>query len=91
MYWQVRNTHWTWLRTGQIKKILIKKVVDINKNDYGYEIGFGFDFYLDYIKFSPEMKMFNGVHNLSVHNGSEYGDSIEKMYSKVLMFSITFE
>jgi hypothetical protein len=68
-----------------------KQPLRIESSDYGYEIGFGIDFYFAYVKFSPEIKMFNGMKNLLVKDEFAYSNSLEKLYSKIFLFSITFE
>jgi hypothetical protein len=68
-----------------------RQPLKIQTEDYGYEIGFGMDFYLDYIKFSPEIKMFNGLKNVLVKDDLVYASSLDKLRSKIFTFSITFE
>lgn len=68
-----------------------KQPVKIEKDDYGYEIGFGMDFYLGYIKISPEIKMFTGIRNLLVKDEYVYSNTLDKLYSKIFTFSLTFE
>ena len=63
----------------------------INKNDFLYEIGLGFDFYLAYFKFSPEIKANFGLTNLIVDDGSIYSKSIKEMKTRGFTISITFE
>jgi hypothetical protein len=68
-----------------------KQFVKLQKNDYGYQIGFGFDFYLERFKFSPEIKMYNGVRNLLVDDSAIYSTSLRALYSKIFLISLTFE
>jgi hypothetical protein len=68
-----------------------KQPVKIEQNDYGYEIGFGLDLYLSYIKISPEIKMFTGVRNLLVKDEFVFSNTLDKLYSKIFTFSLTFE
>jgi len=68
-----------------------KDFVKLFKNDYGYQIGFGFDFYMERFKFSPEIKMFNGMRNLLVDDPKIYSTSIESLKSKIFLISFTFE
>ena len=53
-----------------------KEIVKLKKHDYGYEIGVGFDFYLTYFKFSPEIKMYNGLTNLLVQDGRRFSSPL---------------
>ena len=68
-----------------------KDLIKLKKNDYGYEVGIGFDFYLSYFKFSPEIKMFNGLRNLLVPDNTIYANPIDALYSKTFTISLTFE
>ncbi|HEX5002460.1 MAG TPA: porin family protein [Bacteroidia bacterium] len=68
-----------------------KQFVKLEKKDYGYEIGLGFDFYLERFKFSPEIKMFHGLNNLLVDDSAIYSTSLKSLRSKIFVFSITFE
>lgn len=68
-----------------------KEFVKLSKQDYGYEIGFGFDFYLERFKFSPEIKMYNGIKNLLVDDPKIFSSSLESLRSKTFMISLLFE
>jgi hypothetical protein len=68
-----------------------KEIVKLNRYDYGYEVGLGFDFYMVYFKFSPEIKMFNGMSNLLVQDGRLFAKPIKALYSKTFVLSFTFE
>lgn len=66
-------------------------VVKLKKNDYRYEMGFGFDFFLQYFKFSPEFKMSFGIPDVLVRDGTVYSEPIQRLRSRVFLFSINFE
>ena len=68
-----------------------KEIIKLNKNDNGYEIGVGFDFYMTYFKFSPEIKMYNGVRNLLVQDQRRFSAPINSLYSKSFVISLLFE
>jgi len=68
-----------------------KEIVKLNRYDYGYEVGLGFDFYMIYFKFSPEIKMYNGLNNLLVQDGRLFAKPISALYSKTFLLSFTFE
>ncbi|MDQ3049787.1 MAG: PorT family protein [Bacteroidota bacterium] len=68
-----------------------KDFVKLRKNDYGYQIGLGFDFYLERFKFSPEIKMYHGLRNLLVEDPKVFSTSLESLKSKVFLISFTFE
>lgn len=68
-----------------------KDFVKLRRNDYGYQFGVGFDFYLERFKFSPEIKMYHGVRNLLVDDPKIFSSSLDALRSKVFMISFTFE
>jgi len=68
-----------------------KDVVKLIRNDYGYEIGIGFDFYLSYFKFSPEIKMYNGLKNLLLKENTQFVNPIDALYAKTFVVSLLFE
>ncbi|MBK6445873.1 MAG: PorT family protein [Bacteroidetes bacterium] len=68
-----------------------RDIVKLKRYDFGYEIGLGFDFYLTYFKFSPEIKMFNGLNNLLVKDNSRYASPLDKLNSKIFLVSFLFE
>ena len=68
-----------------------KELVKLERQDYGYSIGLGFDFYLEMFKFSPEIKMYTGIRNLKADDPLIFTTSIDKLYSKTFFLSFTFE
>ena len=68
-----------------------KEFVKLQRNDYGYEIGVGCDFYLPMFKFSPEIKMYHGVRNLLVKDNLVYSQSLDGLFTKMFTLSLTFE
>lgn len=74
------------------KKVPDDKIkIRLNEMDYYYEIGFGMDFYLNYIKFSTEIKYSAGLTNVTKYDGTQYTTSIDRMRSRMLMLSFHFE
>ncbi len=68
-----------------------QEIVKLKKNDLMGEIGFGFDFYLEYFKFSPEIKISYGILNLLSKDESVYTQSINSLSTNGWMLSFTFE
>ena len=66
-------------------------IVKLKKYDYSYEFGFGIDFYLQYFKFSTEIKLSLGIKDMLVKDGSIFSESIDKLKSKIILISFTFE
>lgn len=69
-----------------------EELVKINKTDYGIEAGLGFNFYFPSFIFSPEIKISNGLGNIhSRDNSLKYSSVIDRMQSRMIMFSIRLE
>ena len=68
-----------------------KEIVKLKKNDLMGEIGFGFDFYLEYFKFSPQIKLSYGILNLLSKDETVYTQSINHLSTNGWMISFTFE
>lgn len=73
------------------KKDRDKQLVKLKQNDILYQVGVGFDFYLEYFKFSTELKMSYGLRDLLKRDNSVYTNSIDKLNSKIFILSFTFE
>jgi hypothetical protein len=69
------------------KDVLVK----LKRNDYGYEIGFGIDCYMELFKFAPEIKMFQGIPNVLAPDGAQFTTSINSLKSRIFALSFTFE
>jgi hypothetical protein len=65
--------------------------IAVQPHNLGYQIGCGFDLYFPYFKFSPEIKLTNGINNVLVRDGSLYSSMIEGLFSKVISFNFYFE
>jgi len=65
--------------------------VRIDKNDLYYEAGGGVEFYLPYFKLGIELKVSQGTRNLIIPDNTVYTKSINGLYSKTYLFSLTFE
>ncbi len=68
-----------------------EKILKLKRNDINYEIGFGFDFYSQYFKFTPEFKMSYGLKNLLVQDNNLYTLGLQSIHSKAFYLSFTFE
>ena len=68
-----------------------KDFVKLSRNDYGYTIGAGFDFYMQLFKLSLEAKMYHGVKNLLVEDPKIFSSSLNSLHSKIFLISLTFE
>jgi hypothetical protein len=73
------------------KKARNEDLVKLKENDYLYQFGVGFDFYLEYFKFSTELKMMYGLRDLLKRDGTVYTNSIDRLNSKIFQLSFLFE
>jgi len=60
-------------------------------HDVSADIGVGFDFYLEYFKFSLEFRMSYGLVDVIKREESPYVNSIESLRSKIFWVSFNFE
>lgn len=65
--------------------------IRLSRTSWYYEVGFGTDFFLEYFKFALEIKYVVGINNVLVKDVSQYTAAIERMNSKMIMFSFLFE
>lgn len=68
-----------------------EQIVKLNNTDIYYEVGTGFEFYLEYFKFGIEFKLSMGTKDLLIKENTILSNSINKLNSKVFLVSITFE
>ncbi len=67
------------------------QVVKLYRNDIGYEMGAGTEFYLPYFKFAIEGKLSLGFKNLLIKDNTIFSNAIDQLYSKMFLISFTFE
>lgn len=77
------------------------QLIVIKKFDTYLEIGFGFDFYLEYFKLSTELKYSYGLTNIMKRTDKDgnppppdlriYSDAIDKINAQAIVLSIHFE
>lgn len=65
--------------------------VQLKRDDFFYSGGAGVDFYLQYFKLGLEVKVLQGTKNLIQPLNNIFTKSIDKVNSKMVIFSITFE
>ena len=68
-----------------------EELVKLKKHDIMAEIGFGIDFYLEYFKFSPQIKLSHGILNVLNKENTIYTESFNQLRTNGWMFSFTFE
>jgi len=65
--------------------------VKLKRDDFFYSAGAGTDFYLQYFKLGLEVKLLIGTKNLLKVENSVFTNSLDKVRSRMVVFSVTFE
>ncbi|MBA2613270.1 MAG: outer membrane beta-barrel protein [Bacteroidetes bacterium] len=65
--------------------------VKLKRDDIFYSAGAGTDFYLEYFKLGLELKLLIGTKNLLRPENSIFTNSLDKVRSRMVVFTITFE
>lgn len=65
--------------------------VKLLRDDFFYSAGAGLDFYLQYFKLGFELKLLVGTRNILRKENRVFTNSIDKVRSRMVVFSITFE
>jgi hypothetical protein len=66
--------------------------IQLNRLDFFLELGFGIDFFLQYFKFAPEIKVSAGFMDVQkAGNTDPYNQSIEKLNAYLVMLCFYFE
>lgn len=67
-------------------------LIKLKRGDLSLELGLGFHIYFPYFVLSPEIKLSSGVYNLHSRDVNlKYSNVIDKIYSKMITFSLTVE
>lgn len=69
-----------------------EELVKLTKTDMGVEAGIGFNFYFPVFILSPEIKISNGIlNNHSRDESLKFSNVIDKLNSRMVVFSLIFE
>lgn len=72
--------------------VLDNTYVKLYRDDFFYSGGGGVDFYLKYFKFGLEIKILSGTRNLLYQRNNIFSQkSIDKVNSRMVVFTLTFE
>lgn len=70
----------------------VDDVIKLKRDDFGFELGIGFNFYLPFVTISPELKISNGLSNLhQLDPALKYSNVLDQILSRMVVFSIHFE
>jgi hypothetical protein len=68
-----------------------KPIVAMYPHTFSYDVGVGLDLYYDYFKFSPELKLSNGLGNQLVPDEFIYSSSLKRISPKLIQISLIFQ
>lgn len=68
-----------------------KKTLKLKRSDYYYDIGFGMDFYLEYFKFSTEIRASWGIRDMLKREDHLFSQSIDALRAKCVYVTFLFE
>lgn len=67
------------------------QVVKLAQHSYSWEVGAGTDFFLEYFKFSIELKMSVGFHDILIQDNTVWSAPFGEMRPKMMLLSFHFE
>ena len=79
------------LDMSSVEKLTQSGNLKFKKTNYSIDVGFGIDVYFAYFKFSPEIKYSYGMINVLENQNNEYSNLINKLSTRGLLISLTFE
>ncbi len=65
--------------------------IALASNNFAYQYGVGLDMYFPYFKFSPEIKISQGLNNVLVPQNTVYTNIFSRLRSNFIYFSLYFE
>lgn len=66
-------------------------IVKLQRMNYMVEAGVGFDFFLEYFKFSPELRFSYGINNILVQDQTRFARPVNSLNSQIIALSFNFE
>jgi hypothetical protein len=65
--------------------------VKVRRHDVAYEVGIGFDFYLPFFKFSPEIRFAQGLRDILVPESHVFSNPLYALRARTIIISFNFE
>jgi Outer membrane protein beta-barrel domain len=78
-------------KTDDTGNIALEKLLKNNRTILSYEAGFGFDFYFEFFKMSPELKLSNSFNSVLKRENNPYSTPIDKLFLRSLQLSLYLE
>jgi len=79
------------LDMSSVERLTQNQNLKFRKTNYSIDIGFGVDIYFAYFKFSPEIKYSYGLKNMLIDQNNQYSNLINRLSTRGLLISLTFE
>jgi hypothetical protein len=76
---------------AETERSATKPIVGMKASTINYDLGFGFDLYYPYFKFSPELKFSFGMRDLTVQENTIYTVGLDRVSSRAIYISFLFE
>ncbi len=73
------------------RRSVSEPIVALKPNGLNYSLGFGWDIYYPYFKFSPEINLVQAVNNMLVKDKYVYSQQLSAVYPRFIVLSFTFE
>ncbi len=77
--------------TDNSKNAASEIVLLTKKHNYGFTVGLGTDFYMDFYKMALELRYNVGINNVFVQDGTFWARPIDILKKRMLTFTIIFE
>jgi len=69
----------------------LDQIVRLNRDSYSWEVGVGLDFFLEYFKFSPEIKLSSGINNTLVDEDTVWSRPLINLQPRMISITLNFE
>jgi len=66
-------------------------IVKLEPITYNLEVGVGFDFFMEYFKFAPELRFSYGLNNAAIYENNIYASPIKDLRSRIFVLALNFE
>lgn len=69
----------------------LDQLVRLQRDSYSWEVGVGLDFFLEYFKFSPEIKMSTGINNVLIEESTLWSNPLNRVQPRMFSITLNFE
>ena len=69
----------------------LEQLVRLQRDSYSWEVGFGLDFFLEYFKFSPEIKLSSGINSTLVDENTTWTRPLINLQPRMISITLNFE